>query len=51
LTAAQTQQSQVSGVDLDQELSNMVMYQQAYGAAARVLQTANQVYSTLLQIQ
>jgi flagellar hook-associated protein 1 FlgK len=51
LTEAQTRQSQVSGVNLDEELSNMVMYQQAYGAAARVLQTADQVYATLLQIQ
>lgn len=51
LTEATTRQSQVSGVDLDQELSNMVMYQQAYSAAARVLQTADQVYATLLQVQ
>lgn len=51
LTEATTRQSQVSGVDLDQELSNMVMYQQAYSAAARVLQTADQVYTTLLQVQ
>lgn len=51
LTAAKTQQSQESGVDLDEQLSNMVMYQQAYGAAARVLQTADQVWSALLAIQ
>jgi flagellar hook-associated protein 1 len=50
LTEAQTQQSQVSGVNLDEELSNMVLYQQAYAAGARVLQTADQVYQTLLQI-
>ncbi len=50
LTDAQTQQSQVSGVNLDEELSNMVLYQQAYAAGARVLQTADQVYQTLLQI-
>lgn len=51
LTEAQTRQSQVSGVSLDNELSNMVLYQQAYSAGARVLQTANQLFSTLLQIQ
>ena len=51
LTEAQTRQSQVSGVSLDTELSNMVLYQQAYSAGARVLQTANQLFSTLLQIQ
>lgn len=51
LTEAQTRQSQVSGVDLDTELSNMVMYQNAYSAAARVLQTASQLWTTLLQVQ
>ena len=33
------------------ELSNMVLYQQAYSAGARVLTAANQLFSTLLQIQ
>ena len=42
---------QVSGVDLDNELSNMVLYQQAYSAGARVLQTATQLFSTLIGIQ
>jgi flagellar hook-associated protein 1 FlgK len=51
LTEAQTRQSQVSGVSLDNELSNMVLYQQAYSAGARVLTAANQLFSTLLQIQ
>jgi flagellar hook-associated protein 1 len=51
LTEAQTRQSQVSGVNLDNELSNMVLYQQAYSAGARVLQTASQLFNTLLQIQ
>jgi len=50
LTEATTRQSQVSGVSLDNELSNMVLYQQAYSAGARVLTTANQLFSTLLQI-
>jgi flagellar hook-associated protein 1 len=50
LTEAQTRQSQVSGVNLDEELSNMVMYQQAYAAGARVLQTATQLFTTLDQI-
>ena len=51
LTQAQTNQSQVSGVNLDNELSNMVLYQQAYSAGARVLTAADQLYTTLLQIQ
>ncbi|MGD0189501.1 MAG: flagellar hook-associated protein FlgK [Rhizomicrobium sp.] len=50
LTEAQTQMSQVSGVNLDQQLSDMVTYQQAYSAGARILQTAQALYDTLLQI-
>jgi len=50
LTQAQSQQSQTSGVNLDQELSNMVMYQQAYSAGAHVMQVAQSLYDTLLQI-
>ena len=50
LTEAQSQQSQVSGVNLDQQLSNMILYQQAYSAGARILQAANSIYTTLLQI-
>ena len=50
LTEAQAQQSKVSGVNLDQQLSNMVTYQQAYSAGARMMQTAQALYDTLLQI-
>jgi flagellar hook-associated protein 1 FlgK len=50
LTEAQSQISQVSGVNLDQQLSSMVTYQQAYSAGARILQTAQALYDTLLQI-
>jgi flagellar hook-associated protein 1 FlgK len=50
LTQAQSLQSQVSGVNLDQQLSNMVMYQQAYSAGAHVMQVAQSLYDTLLQI-
>ncbi len=50
LTEAQTRQSQVSGVNLDQELSNMVVYQQAYSASARIINVVQQLYDTLLAI-
>ena len=50
LTETQSQVSQVSGVNLDQQLSSMVTYQQAYSAGARILQTAQALYDTLLQI-
>jgi flagellar hook-associated protein 1 len=50
LTQAQSLQSSDSGVNLDEELSNMVIYQQAYSAGARMLTVAQQLYDTLLQI-
>jgi flagellar hook-associated protein 1 FlgK len=50
LSEAQTRQSSVSGVNLDEELSNMMIYQQAYSAGARILQTVNQMYASLMQV-
>ena len=50
LTEAQSQQASTSGVNLDEELSNMVIYQQAYSAGARMLQVGQQLYDTLLQM-
>ncbi|WP_329742659.1 flagellar hook-associated protein FlgK [Dyella sp. A6] len=45
--AVSAQQS-VSGVNLDQEASNMVQYQQAYQAAAHIISTAQTLFSSLL---
>ncbi len=50
LTEAQSRQASTSGVNLDEELSNMMIYQQAYGAAARMLQVGQQLYDTLIQM-
>jgi flagellar hook-associated protein 1 FlgK len=50
LTEAQSRQASTSGVNLDEELSNMMTYQQAYGAAARMLQVGQQLYDTLIQM-
>jgi flagellar hook-associated protein 1 FlgK len=50
LSEAQSRQASTSGVNLDEELSNMMIYQQAYGAAARMLQVGQQLYDTLLQM-
>ena len=38
----------VSGVNLDEEAANLVRYQQAYQAAAQVVQVANTIFDTLL---
>lgn len=39
-----------TGVNLDEELTNMLIYQQAYNASARVFTTCVQVYDTLLEL-
>ncbi len=51
LAEAQSRQSQMSGVNLDEELTNMMSFQQAYSAGARMLTVVGQLYDTLLQIQ
>jgi flagellar hook-associated protein 1 FlgK len=51
LTEAQSRQSANSGVNLDEELTNLSSYQQAYSAGARILTVVDQLYATLLQIQ
>ncbi len=38
----------ISGVNLDEEAANLLRYQQAYQAAAQVVQVANTVFDTLL---
>jgi flagellar hook-associated protein 1 FlgK len=38
-----------SGVNLDEEMANMVAYQQAYGAAARLLTAVDQMLETLIR--
>ena len=39
-----------SGVNLDEEAANLIRYQQAYQASARLMQTANQMFDALLRI-
>ena len=51
LTEAQSRISSNSGVNLDEELTNLSSYQQAYSAGARILTVVDQLYQTLLQIQ
>ena len=51
LTEAQSRLSSNSGVNLDEELSALIKYQQAYSAGARLLTTVDKLYDTLLNIQ
>ncbi len=37
----------ISGVSLDEEMTNLILYQQAFSAAARVLATVQQMFQTL----
>lgn len=48
--SAAAQRDAVSGVDLDQEAAELLRLQQAYGAAARVLQIARETVETILNI-
>lgn len=41
----------VSGVSLDEELTNLVKFQRAYQAAARLVSVADELYQTLLAIK
>ena len=48
LTSAQNAQSSVQGVNLDEEAANMVQYQQAYQAAAQVIQASDTLFQSLI---
>jgi flagellar hook-associated protein 1 FlgK len=45
---ADTRRQEVSGVSTDEELISLIQYQTAYGAAARVISTADEMLQTLL---
>ena len=51
LTEAKSRVSSNSGVNLDEELTSLTSFQQAYAAGARILTVVDQLYQTLLQIQ
>jgi len=40
----------VSGVNLDEEAANLLKYQQAYQAASKIMQVADTIFNSLLQI-
>lgn len=48
LGQAVDRRSQVSGVNLDEEAADLIKFQQAYEAAARVIQTAQTLFDTLI---
>ncbi len=46
----QAQRDSVSGVDADEESINLIMYQQAYNGAAKLIQIADQMLSQLQEL-
>ena len=46
-----TQQSSVSGVNIDQEMTNLIGFQRAYEASAELVTTVNQMMETLNQMK
>jgi flagellar hook-associated protein 1 FlgK len=48
LNSADTWRQSVSGVNIDEEMSNMIKYQTAYGAAAKVINTIDNMLETLI---
>jgi len=50
LQKLQDQRGSISGVSLDEEATNMISFQRAYDAAARVVQSINEMLSTVIHM-
>jgi len=50
LVRAENAQQEVSGVNLDEEAANMLRYQQAYQASAKIMTIASTMFDTILAI-
>lgn len=48
LSESTSRQQNVSGVNLDEEAANLLRYQQAYQASAKIIQASQQLFDTLL---
>lgn len=48
LSQIDSQRQQVAGVSLDEEMTNMIKFQQAYNAAARIVTTVDEMLDTLI---
>lgn len=49
LTGFQDKVDSISGVNLDEEMANTIIFQNAYGATARVITVTKELFETLLQ--
>jgi flagellar hook-associated protein 1 FlgK len=50
VNALTDRRSQVSGVSLDEEMTNLVKFQHAYAAAGRAMSTLNDMLDTLVHL-
>lgn len=50
LTEAQTSRDNLSGVNLDEEAANMIRYQQAYQASAKILDIGSTLFDSILAL-
>ncbi|GGP24778.1 flagellar hook-associated protein FlgK [Silvimonas amylolytica] len=50
LTNAQTARDSLAGVNLDEEAANLLRYQQAYQAASKVIQIAQEAFQSIVNI-
>jgi len=50
LTALNNQQGSISGVSIDEESANLVQYQQAYEASAKVISTIQSLFTTTIDM-
>ena len=49
--AVNNEQQSISGVSIDQELTNLLKYQTAYSANAKIISTIDKMLNTLLSIK
>jgi len=49
--ATELEYSSISKVSIDEELTNLIKYQTAYGAASKIITTIDQMMQTLLGIK
>jgi flagellar hook-associated protein 1 FlgK len=48
LSSAEERMAGIQGVNLDEEAANLIQYQQAYSAAARIITVARETFQTLI---
>lgn len=50
LNQLENQRQSVSGVSIDEEMTNMIKYQRSFDAAAKVVNSVNELYQTILNM-